>query len=95
MSSTEQHLRVTVAALMYATGEDQRTLAEGLGLSQSQISRKQTGHAAWSLTDLDRLAAHYGMTVIDLLRGADHAVSRLPDGRRAAAIGGVQTMLTA
>ncbi|MFJ2154209.1 helix-turn-helix domain-containing protein [Streptomyces microflavus] len=79
---------------MYASGEDQRTLAERLGLSQSWISRKQTRHAAWSLTDLDRLAAHYGMTVIDLLSGADHAVSRLPEDRRAAVIGGMQTMLT-
>ncbi|MCX4523974.1 helix-turn-helix domain-containing protein [Streptomyces anulatus] len=93
MSSTEQHLRVTVAALMYATGEDQRTLATGLELTQPQISRKQSGRAAWSLTDLDRLAAHYGMAPIDLLSGADHAVSRLPEHRRAAVIGGVQTML--
>ncbi|MFC9035365.1 helix-turn-helix domain-containing protein [Streptomyces arboris] len=93
MSSTEQHLRVTVAALMYATGQDQRTLASGVGLTQPQISRKQTGHAAWSFTDLDRLAAHYGMAPVDLLCGADHAVSCLPEHRRSAAIGGVQTML--
>ncbi|MFJ8848548.1 helix-turn-helix domain-containing protein [Streptomyces cyaneofuscatus] len=93
MSSTEQHLRVTVAALMYATGEDQRTLAAGLGLTQPQISRKQTGHAAWTLRDLDHLAAHYGMMPVDLLSGADHAVSRLPGHRRSAVLGGVQTML--
>ena len=93
MSSTEQHLRVTVAALMYATGEDQRTLGAGLRLSQAQISRKQSGLAAWSFTDLDRLAAHYGILPLDLLTGADHAVSRLPAHRRAAVIGGVQTVL--
>ncbi|MEF9915689.1 MULTISPECIES: helix-turn-helix domain-containing protein [Streptomyces] len=94
MSSTEQHLRVTVAALMYATGEDQRTLGEGLRLSQAQVSRKQSGQASWSLTDVDRLAEHYGISVIDLFTGADHAVSRLPMHRRASVIGGVQTILT-
>ncbi|MFI9019481.1 helix-turn-helix domain-containing protein [Streptomyces griseus] len=93
MSSTEQHLRVTVAALMYATGEDQRALAMGVGLTQPQISRKQGGHAAWSLADVDRLAAHYGMAPIDLLCGADHAVSRLPADRRASVVGGTQTVL--
>ncbi|WP_331720731.1 helix-turn-helix domain-containing protein [Streptomyces sp. NBC_01174] len=93
MSSTEQHLRVTIAALMYATGEDQRTLGAGLGLSQAQISRKQSGHASWSLANLDRLATHYELSVIDLLAGADHAVSRLPAHRRALAIGGRQTVL--
>ncbi|WP_228923914.1 acyltransferase [Streptomyces sp. DH7] len=78
---------------MYATGEDQRALATGLKLTQPQISRKQSGRAAWSLTDLDRLAAHYGMAPIDLLCGADYAVSRLPEHRRSAVIGGMQTML--
>ncbi|MEU2681301.1 acyltransferase [Streptomyces sp. NPDC007107] len=93
MSSTEQHLRVTVAALMYATGEDQRTLGAGLRLSQAQISRKQSGQASWSLDDVDRLSVHYGISVLDLFSGVDHAVSRLPVHRRASVIGGVQTVL--
>ncbi|MFF2527265.1 acyltransferase [Streptomyces liangshanensis] len=93
MTSTEQYLRLTVASLMYATGEDQRTLGAGLRLSQAQISRKQSGRASWLLGDLDRLSAHYGIPVPDLLRGADHAVSRLPAARRAAVIGGAQTVI--
>ena len=79
---------------MYATGEDQRTLAAGMKLSQAQISRKQSGQASWSLGDVDRLAIHYGISVLDLLTGADHAVSRLPVHRRASVIGGVQTVLS-
>ncbi|GAA3015113.1 hypothetical protein Sfulv_62520 [Streptomyces fulvorobeus] len=82
-----------MAALMYATGEDQRALGAGLRLSQAQVSRKQSGRAAWSLTDLDRLAVHYGMPVVDLLSGADHAVSKLSPRRRAALIGGTQTSM--
>ncbi|MFE7268736.1 acyltransferase [Streptomyces sp. NPDC057592] len=95
MTSTEQQLRVTVAALMYATGEDQRTLGAGLRLSQAQVSRKQSGKASWLLGDLDRLSVHYGIPVPDLLSGADHAVSRLPAHRRAAVIGGTQSVIAA
>ncbi|MFL4497358.1 helix-turn-helix domain-containing protein [Streptomyces sp. VTCC 41912] len=98
MRSTEQHLRLTVAALMYATGETQADLGRGLGLSQGQVSRKQSGGgtrgSAWSLADLDRLAAHYGIPVPELLRGADHAIRQLPAVRRAATIGGTQATIT-
>ncbi|ORT53316.1 acyltransferase [Streptomyces sp. CB03238] len=97
MSSTERHLRLTVAALMYAAGETQADLGRGLGLSQGQVSRKQaggSGGSSWSLRDLDRLSAHYGIPVPDLLRGADHAVRLLPTPRRAATVGGTQTTIT-
>jgi hypothetical protein len=95
--STEQHLRLTVAALMYATGETQADLGRGIGLSQGQVSRKQgncSRGSSWSLRDLDRLSAHYGIPVPELLRGADHAVRLLPAARRADCIGGTQTTLT-
>ncbi|MFI5621475.1 helix-turn-helix domain-containing protein [Streptomyces sp. NPDC051567] len=95
MSSTEVLLRLTVAALMYATGETQADLGQGLRLSQGQVSRKQAGGgSSWTLADLDRLSAHYGIPVPDLLCGVDHAVTRLPARRRAATIGGLQTTIT-
>ncbi|MFE9413920.1 acyltransferase [Streptomyces sp. NPDC006704] len=81
---------------MYATGETQADLGRGLRLSQGQISRKQGGCARgsnWSLADVDKLSAHYGIPVPDLLSGTDHAVSRLPARRRAATIGGTQTTI--
>lgn len=96
MSSTEAHLRVTVAALMYATGETQADLGRGLGLSQGQVSRKQGGGAkgsSWTLGDLDKLSTHYGIPVPELLRGADHAVAMLPAKRRASVVGGMQTTI--
>ncbi|SEF16566.1 BetR domain-containing protein [Streptomyces sp. 2112.2] len=97
MSSTERHLRLTVAALMYATGETQADLAKGLRLSQGQVSRKQSGKAggsSWTLADLDKLSAHYGIPVPDLLSGSDHAVGHLPGTRRASTLGGTQTTIT-
>ncbi|MFE4660903.1 helix-turn-helix domain-containing protein [Streptomyces hydrogenans] len=66
-----------MAALMTRTGERQAALAAGLGLSQAQVSRKQGGAAHWSLEDVDRLATHYGLPVLDLLAGPTHAVGVL------------------
>ncbi|MEU7153856.1 helix-turn-helix domain-containing protein [Streptomyces sp. NPDC045456] len=94
MASSEQMLRVTVAALMRATGENQTLLAKGLRITQGAVSRKQRGGAAWSLADIDRLSAHYGIPVPDLLCGPSHAVDRLPHARRAAMIGGTQSILS-
>ncbi|MFB7429377.1 helix-turn-helix domain-containing protein [Streptomyces hydrogenans] len=77
MLSTEESLRLTVAALMTRTGERQAVVAAALGLSQAQVSRKQSGAAHWSLEDVDGLAAHYRISVLDLLAGPTHAVGVL------------------
>lgn len=92
--SSESMLRITIAALMRACGENQTTLARGLRLTQGQVSRKQTGSAAWSLGDIDRLAVHYGIPVPDLLCGPTHAVEKLSSRRIAAVIGGSQEVIT-
>ncbi|MFI7142887.1 helix-turn-helix domain-containing protein [Streptomyces massasporeus] len=93
LSTTEAMLRVTVAALMRATGENQTELARGLRLTQGQVSRKQTGAAAWSLGDVDKLSNHYGIPVPDLLRGPTYAVEQLSYARRTAVIGGSQGVI--
>ncbi|MFE6912213.1 acyltransferase [Streptomyces erythrochromogenes] len=77
MMGVEELLRLTVVALMARSGERQHVLAEGLGLSQAQISRKQGGRQHWSLEDVDGLAAHFGLHVLDLLAGPTHAVGVL------------------
>ncbi|MFI8449059.1 acyltransferase [Streptomyces erythrochromogenes] len=77
MMGVEDLLRLTVAALMTRTGERQNDLAEGLGLSQAQVSRKQGGRQHWSLEDIDGLAAHFGLHFLDLLAGPTHAVGVL------------------
>ncbi|WP_406349660.1 helix-turn-helix domain-containing protein [Streptomyces sp. NBC_00144] len=82
---------MTVTALAHRTGEQQSALAAALGLTQSQVSRRQSGKAAWTLTDVDRLAAHWGMPVLDLLAGPTHAMTKLPADRIAS--GGTQTLV--
>ncbi|MFF7780533.1 acyltransferase [Streptomyces tanashiensis] len=74
---TEEILRLTVAALMARTGERQTDLAAGIGQAQTQVSRKQSGRAHWSLEDVDLLAAHYRLHVLDLLAGPTHAAGVL------------------
>jgi hypothetical protein len=62
---------------MLRAGERQGDLAVAIGLSQAQVSRKQSGAARWSLEDIDALSAHYGLPVLDLLAGPTHAVGVL------------------
>ncbi|MFF0477629.1 acyltransferase [Streptomyces sp. NPDC004284] len=77
MMGVEELLRTTVSALMARTGERQQDLAAGIGQSQAQVSRKQRGQQHWSLEDVDLLAAHYRLHVLDLLAGPTHAVGVL------------------
>ncbi|AYC35860.1 MULTISPECIES: helix-turn-helix domain-containing protein [Streptomyces] len=81
--SLPERVRLVVAALMHASGESQARLAEALGVTQAQVSRRQSGAAAWSLADCEALAAHYGMDVLDFLAGPTRACEALPDARRA------------
>lgn len=83
MMSTPRAFRATIAALMRATGETQAQLAAGLRLSQGQISRKQAGLHEWSLSDLDKVSAHYGIAVWDLIAGPEVALSKLSTSRQA------------
>ncbi|MFE4674271.1 acyltransferase [Streptomyces sp. NPDC056723] len=78
---TEELLRLTVSALMSRVGERQGDLAVALGQAQAQVSRKQSGKQHWTLDDVDRLAAHYGLGVLDLLAGPTHAVTALSADR--------------
>ncbi|WP_176572736.1 acyltransferase [Streptomyces sp. PVA_94-07] len=82
MMSTEETLRLTVAALMQLTRERQPDVAAAIGLTQPQLSRRQSGKSSWTLTDCDRLAAHWGMPTLDLLAGPTHAAGCLPAARR-------------
>ncbi|MEU6355981.1 helix-turn-helix transcriptional regulator [Streptomyces sp. NPDC047072] len=85
----DERVRSAVAALLYATGESQTDLAGALGVSQAQVSRRQSGSAAWSLADCDAVAAHYGIDALDLLAGPTRATEMLPVSRRRIA-GGVR-----
>jgi len=80
--SLEERVRSAVAALLHAAGESQTELAAALGVSQAQVSRRQSGTAAWSLADCDTVAAHYGIDVLELLAGPTRATEALPAERR-------------
>ncbi|MGW1802524.1 helix-turn-helix domain-containing protein [Streptomyces sp. NPDC001984] len=80
--SLEERVRSAVAALLHAAGESQTDLAAALGVSQAQVSRRQAGTAAWSLTDCEAVAAHYGINVLELLAGPTRATEALPAERR-------------
>ncbi|MFG2815841.1 helix-turn-helix transcriptional regulator [Streptomyces sp. NPDC048410] len=77
-----ERVRAATAALMQITGESQADLATALGISQTQISRRQSGNAAWSLTDCEALATHYGIDALDLLAGPTRACDTLAPQRR-------------
>ncbi|MFD0542354.1 helix-turn-helix domain-containing protein [Streptomyces mexicanus] len=83
--SLDERVRSAVAALLHATGESQTDLAAALGVSQGQVSRRQSGAAAWSLADCDAVAGHYRIDVLALLAGPTRAVESLPADRRRAA----------
>ncbi|MEU1202164.1 helix-turn-helix transcriptional regulator [Streptomyces sp. NPDC005813] len=80
--SLEDRARSAVAALLHATGESQTDLATALGVSQAQVSRRQSGTAAWSLADCEAVAAHFDIDVLDLLAGPTRAFECLPVARR-------------
>jgi len=80
--SLDERVRSAVAALLHATGESQAGLAAALGVSQAQVSRRQSGAAVWSLSDCEAVAAHYGITAHDLLAGPTRAAEALPAARR-------------
>ncbi|MFE0132790.1 helix-turn-helix domain-containing protein [Streptomyces sp. NPDC059037] len=73
----EESLRLSVAALMQATGQSQRVVAGVLGLTQAQVSRRQSGASSWTLRDVDVLAGFYGIDVLDLLGGPTRACEAL------------------
>ncbi|MFG2030497.1 helix-turn-helix domain-containing protein [Streptomyces sp. NPDC048825] len=80
--SLDERVRSAVAALLHATGESQTDLAAAVGVSQAQVSRRQSGTAAWSLADCEALAAHYGIDVLELLAGPTRATESLLEERR-------------
>ncbi|MDR6981012.1 transcriptional regulator with XRE-family HTH domain [Streptomyces sp. 3330] len=80
--SSGERVRAAIAALMQLTGETQAHLAVALGVSQAQVSRRQSGAAAWPLDDCDLAAAYYAIDVLDLRAGPTRACESMPPTRR-------------
>ncbi|MGY0466893.1 acyltransferase (plasmid) [Kitasatospora sp. cg17-2] len=75
--STLETLRLTVAALRQRTKESQAELAEGIGLTQDKVSRRQSGAQPWGLDEVDALARHWGLAPLDLLAGPTRAAQAM------------------
>ncbi|MEU9786029.1 helix-turn-helix transcriptional regulator [Streptomyces phaeochromogenes] len=80
--SLDERVRSAVAALLHVAGESQTDLAAVLGVSQAQVSRRESGVAVWSLADCEAVAAYYGIMAHDLLAGPTRAAEALPAERR-------------
>lgn len=48
--------------------KEQKDLAEALGVTQATISRRLSGERPFSLNDLERLAAYFGVPLASLIR---------------------------
>ncbi|MET7490208.1 hypothetical protein [Streptomyces sp. NPDC005538] len=69
--STLEALRGSVDALLTVTGQKQNQLAEGVGLPNYAVSRRQSGRSTpWSFDEADAIARHFGIPTLTLLAGA-------------------------
>lgn len=63
----------TVATMKRRTGERNADLALVVGVNTSAFSARMTGKTEWKLSDVERLAEHWGLEISDLVMGPTHA----------------------
>jgi transcriptional regulator with XRE-family HTH domain len=68
-ASLQEVITRVVRFLMTDFGRTQANVATALGVSQPQVSQRLLGKTAWSIEDLDRLSAYFGVTVAELVGG--------------------------
>lgn len=92
---SERHEQIsdTTLLLLRRCGESITDLAASLGQDRTNISAKVHGSRLWTVDDLDRIAAHFGISLLELLAGTQVALDALPHQRRAST--GRQTALPA
>jgi hypothetical protein len=76
----QQRITESARALVAVFGDTNATLAAALGQSEASAAGKRTGRLKWTLKDVEALAAHYDVTVDQVLAGP-RAWLGLPDGR--------------
>jgi transcriptional regulator with XRE-family HTH domain len=67
MTQLPQATAAAVREHLHLRGIRQIDLAPVLGVSQPALSARLTGRTPFTLADLDRIAAHLGMTVAELM----------------------------
>lgn len=67
MESTASRVAAVVKETMTARNISQVQLAEATGIPRVTLIRRLNGSVAFSVDELDRIAAHLGVSVSDLL----------------------------
>lgn len=69
MDETQSNITDSIRALSAVRRDNQHTLAEIMGISQSSVGAKLVGKVRWTVADLTKLATHYGTTIDQLTAG--------------------------
>lgn len=82
----EQHqlettLRASIASVITLTGEQYKDLASVAKLAPELVSRRQRGLISWKISDIGRLADHWGIPSSALFAGPTEALSALTPDR--------------
>ncbi|MGW3928707.1 hypothetical protein ACWECC_11455 [Streptomyces microflavus] len=79
--STLEILRGSVEVLLTVAGQKQNQLAEGIGLPNYAVSRRQSGRSPWGFDEADAIAMHFGIPTLTLLAGAQTACEAYANSR--------------
>ncbi|GAB3738018.1 hypothetical protein [Nocardiopsis nanhaiensis] len=80
-SRRQEQISDTVAVLMRRCGDTHTSLAASLAQDRTNVSAKVHGRRSWTVEDLDGIADHFGITLLELLSGIQVAVDSLPRQR--------------
>lgn len=86
-SRRQEQISDTVAVLMRRCDDTFTDLGASLKQDRTNISAKIRGRRLWTVDDLDGIAHHYGISILELLSGTQVAVDALPRERLAGAQG--------
>lgn len=68
--STQQNITAMVRYALASRRESQESLARVLGIAQSGVTNRLKGDIEWRPSELDKLAAHFGVSVAELVAPA-------------------------
>lgn len=77
----EDLIRASVAAVMNITGETYTDIGRAVDLADTLVSRRQRGLTSWRVSDLGRLADHWGIPPCSLISGPSDALAELDPAR--------------
>ena len=76
--SIDRAIGITVEQYLFLTGEKRADIGHLLGVTGQSVSSRLHGKAKWTVEDLMTVAAHFGVSVNDLLPVVDNSGSWAP-----------------